>query len=92
MRLLVLPACYNYFCDVTFFKYLVEDKDWQREQRQQAVDFSQKRAAEREEKKREQKRELEKFGVKQQMNVSIRSRIEYCETEKNMTVKSLILC
>ena len=47
-----------------------DDKAWQREQRELAVEFSQKRAAEAEERKREQKRELEKFGVKQQMNVS----------------------
>ena len=50
----------------------VDDKLWQREQRDLAIKQVHERYAQAEERKKEQKRELEKFGVQQQMNVGLR--------------------
>ena len=47
----------------------LDDKQWQRERRDEAVKRTQERAKEAEKKKAEQKQELQCFGVKQQMNV-----------------------
>ena len=49
----------------------VDDKLWQREQRDLAIKQVHERYAQAEERKKEQKRALEKFGVQQQMNVLV---------------------